>query len=259
LRRESLGQLPERQTDQLPLSDQSNIGRWQILDSHSDEFDGDGLDLLKWSPRDTWNGMKPSFFSSENVSVANGHLNIVCQLRDPPKSLADAGYGRWSTGIVKSVSPVLYGYFEARAKPMRSAALSSFWFYKKYETTQDEIDVFEFCREKSGAVNKYHMTLHQYQLPEYTSDRISEAYWRAPFDFADDFHTFGLSWSEERIEFFVDGILIRRADNRLWHRPMHLIFDSEVHQKGCGIPEDLTMPSTYKVDYVRSWQSHAGR
>ncbi|RTE90030.1 glycosyl hydrolase family protein [Bradyrhizobium sp. LVM 105] len=201
--------------------------------------------------------MKPSFFASENVSVADGSLNITCQLRDPPAALASAGYGKWSTGIVKSLSTVQYGYFEVRARPMRSAALSSFWFYKKYADTQDEIDVFEFCKDRNGAVSNYHMTLHVYQLPGYTSDIISEAYWRAPFDFANEFHVFGLNWNRSRIEFFVDGVLVRRLENRLWHRPMHMIFDSEVHQKGCGIPEDATMPSTYKIDYVRSWQSLA--
>ncbi|WP_122405034.1 family 16 glycosylhydrolase [Bradyrhizobium vignae] len=202
--------------------------------------------------------MKPSFFSSDNVSVNGGCLNITCQLRDPPSSLASAGYGKWSTAIVKSVTPVLYGYFEVRAKAMRSAALSSFWFYKKYPTEQDEIDVFELCKDKRNIVNNYHMTLHVYQLPGYTADQISEAYWRAPFDFADDFHVFGLNWAADKIEFFVDGVLVRRSENRLWHRPMHMVFDSEVHEKGCGIPDDASMPSTYKIDYARSWQATNG-
>ncbi|MGY2933668.1 beta-glucanase (GH16 family) [Bradyrhizobium sp. GM6.1] len=244
-----------RQTDALPLSDQSNNDDWQRLQSHSDEFDGDALDVSKWSPTDSWNGMKPSFFSSENVSVSEGCLKIMCQLRDPPTRLASAGYGRWSTGIVKSLTTVLYGYFEVRAKPMRSSALSSFWFYKKYDHEQEEIDVFEFCKNKQGLVNNYHMTLHVYQLPGFTSDQISESFWLAPFDFADDFHVFGLNWTPKVIEFFVDGILVRSTENRLWHRPMHMVFDSEVHQKGCGIPDEASMPSTYQIDYVRSWRS----
>ncbi|MCK1305154.1 MULTISPECIES: family 16 glycosylhydrolase [unclassified Bradyrhizobium] len=239
------------------MSDQSNNGEWQKMDSHSDEFNGTALDGSKWSPTDSWNGMKPSFFSSENVALSEGCLNITCELRDPPPRLANAGYGRWSTAIVKSIQPVLYGYFEARAKAMRSAALSSFWFYKKYEHEQEEIDVFELCKDRRDVVNKYRMTLHVYQLPGFTSDQISEASWIAPFDFADDFHVFGLNWTSKQIEFFVDGSLVRRTENRLWHRPMHMVFDSEVHEKGCGIPEDATMPSTYKIDYVRSWRSRA--
>ncbi|MCK1269275.1 MULTISPECIES: family 16 glycosylhydrolase [unclassified Bradyrhizobium] len=254
LRIGALGALPPRETDELPLSDQSNIGKWRTLPSFSDEFNGETLDHTKWSPTDSWNGMKPSFFSPENVSVEAGCLNITCQLREPPAALANEGYGKWSTGIVKSVTPVLYGYFEVRAKPMRAAALSSFWFYEKYDHEQIEVDVFEMCKNRNDAVNNYQMTLHVYQLPGLKEDKASEARWISPFDLADDFHVFGFNWTPSQLEFFVDGVLVHRADNTSWHSPMHMVLDSEVHEHGCGLPAPSSLPSVYKVDYVRSWQ-----
>jgi hypothetical protein len=44
-----LGETPKRITDAFPLSDQQNQGRWVKFEPMSEEFEGKGLDLKKWT------------------------------------------------------------------------------------------------------------------------------------------------------------------------------------------------------------------
>jgi beta-glucanase (GH16 family) len=247
-----------RVTDLLPLSDQQNRGRWERYIPMWDEFNGKTLDEKRWFPNNPgWKGRQPAFFSPANVLVKDGKLQLTMRKEEPPESLRSEGYHTYSSAAVQSRETVLYGYFEARAKPMRSHGSSAFWFYRSEPERWTEIDVFEIGGGAPGFERKLHMTLHVFHTPTEKKHWSVGGIWEAPFDLADDFHVYGLEWNEKEIKFYFDGVLVRKGTNTHWHQPLTLNFDTETMPDWFGLPRDSDLPSTYLVDYVRAWKARS--
>jgi hypothetical protein len=49
-------------------------------------------------------------------------------------------------------------------------------------------------------------------------------------------------------------VAVRRVENTHWHQPLNLMFDSETMPDWMGLPDDVDLPSTYKIDYIRAWK-----
>jgi hypothetical protein len=56
----------------------------------------------------------------------------------------------------------------------------------------------------------------------------------------------------------VDGQCVRRQKNTHWHPPLTLNFDSETMPDWFGLPNPADLPSTFSVEYVRSWRKADG-
>jgi hypothetical protein len=78
--------------------------------------------------------------------------------------------------------------------------------------------------------------------------------WEAPWRFADDYHVYGFEWGKDEVKYYVDGVVVRTAENTRWHYPLHLTLDSETFPFWFGMPEDKDLPSTFSVEYVRAWK-----
>lgn len=257
---------PTRLNDSFPLSDQKNLGRWKRYDTMWDEFSGTELDGKRWHPTNPgWKGRQPGFFSRDNVKVADGELRLVARLEEPPEGLGAEGYKTYSTAAVQSVRAVLYGYFEIRAKAMRSAASSAFWFYKSDEKRWTEIDVFELQGAlpepgsgpqwtPQGVTGKYNMNAHVFRVPNPADDWSVGGIWDMDFDPAEAFHVYGLEWDRKWLKWFVDGVMVRRLANNYWTQALTLNFDSETMPGWMGLPRAADLPSTFSVDYVRAWK-----
>ncbi|KAI9003432.1 concanavalin A-like lectin/glucanase domain-containing protein [Hyaloraphidium curvatum] len=261
-----LGDLPQRTSDVLPLSDQANAGGWVRYDAMWDEFDGPALDAAKWRPSlPWWQGRPPAWFDPKNVAVQESCLTLTMKKDNPPEMPKDGGYKDYTSAIVSSLTSVLYGYFEVRAKPMRSAGSSSFWFQCAPEDKPkdfkemvcgNEIDVYEMGGGAPGYEQKYNMNAHATR-PK--GGGTCESFgcggcWVAPFKLADDFHVYALEWDDKWMTYYVDGVVVRKAENQCWHFPQRMIFDSETMPTWLGMPKDEDLPSTYYVDYVRAWK-----
>lgn len=259
-----LGDEIERVTTDLPLSDQANSGKWQPFSPMTDEFDGSKLDATKWRPfNPNWFGRQPSRFLPENVKVADGMLQLTMRKDDRwnDDEWAAKGYKDYSSAIVTSLEPVLYGYFEIEAKPMASAGSSAWWFAgMAYDREQDgwsrtEIDVFELGGKAKGHERSYNMNLHVFQTPKERRHFNFGGAWEAPADLKDDFHVYGLEWTPEEIVYYFNGHAVRRVKNNDFHTPIGMLFDSESMFDWLGVPEDSDLPSTYQVKYVRAWKN----
>lgn len=254
LRQGDLGEAPVRMTDKFPLSDQTNSGGWVPNPAFSDEFDGSVLDPTKWHPTNPgWPGRPPCAFLPKNVRVSDGNLHIDLRREEPPADLRRHGYHGWTSGAVQSRSKALYGYFEVRSKPIRAAVDSAFWFTAKERDQWTEIDVYEIWAGAAGLERTCSTNLHQFQMPSGKPDRAHLGNWIAPFDLADDFHVYGLDWGPTEILFYVDGVLIRRKINTVWHQPLALNLDVEIMADLVGLPNPEDLPSTYSIDYVRGF------
>jgi beta-glucanase (GH16 family) len=251
-----LGVRPTRVTETLPLSDQANEGHWQRYEPMTDEFSGPALDPNKWWPQNPgWLGRQPALFYPGNVQVSDGKLHLTMRKEEAPEMPKDKGYHTYTSAAVQSKTRVCYGYFEIRARAMKSAGSSSFWFYDSTPTLWTEIDVFEIGGAAPGFERKYNMTLHVMKTPEDPNHWSVGTAWLAPFDLAADYHVYGLQWDKNRLNWYVDGVLVRWVQNTHWHQPLTLNFDSETMPEWFGLPRDSDLPSTYSIEYVRAWKS----
>lgn len=233
------------------------IGKWSKLEKYSDEFDGSLLNRSKWDDHNPkWRGRPPALFSPSNVHINNG--NLVLQAKNATLPASERPYRDFTTAAVKSIDKVLYGYFEIRAKPMRSNITSAFWFYDKQPEHWTEIDVFEMAPGKPKFENSYIMNAHVFHLPNYSGTvkqhLTFQETWHAPWNLSDGFHEFGLEWDKRFIRWYVDGNLIREISNVHWHFPLHINFDSETMPDWLGLPEASDLPREFQIDYIRSWK-----
>lgn len=259
VRKGKLGQKPKFITDDFPLSDQSNQGRWKKYEIMSDEFEGKALDPNKWHPKNPrWLGRQPAFFYDGNVSVSEGKLHLTMKKEEVPQMPRDKGYHTYTSAAVQSKTRVKYGYFEVKCKPMKSHGSSSFWFYDRTPDLWTEIDVFEIGGAAPGFEKKYNMNVHVFRTPAEKKHWSKHGEWIAPSNLADDYHVYGLEWDKEKIKWYFDGVLVRWVENTHWHQPLTLNFDSETMPKWFGLPKDSDLPSTYSIEYVRAWKRGAG-
>ncbi|MEM0913310.1 MAG: family 16 glycosylhydrolase [Planctomycetota bacterium] len=255
---------PTRTSDLLPLSDQENAGNWRPFDALWDEFDGEGLNEQKWWDHNPhWYGRAPARFLPRNVSVSDGQLHLKMRYEpdlEPvqyyPNGLT---YETFSSASVVSKIFCRYGYYEVRARAMDSAGSSSFWFYSNVDDAnggswRTEIDVFELGGKAIGHETNYNMNAHVFETPQRGKDHTSHGgKWVSPYRWADDYHVFGLEWTPDTLNYYVNGVLVRRMPNTHWHSPLRLLFDSETMGNWLGMPEIEDLPSTFSVDYIRAW------
>lgn len=237
---------------------------WTPIPHVWDEWNGNTLDSTKWFDHNPgWKGRKPGLFHPKNVRVANSQLILTACCEDDGQCAIDwpEGYERFTTAFVRSKQPVLYGYFECRAKPMDSAASSAFWFSNNENNMWTEIDVFEIGRAE-GHECTYHMNAHVFRMPtrDIGLDKDNKPFshpgvWKSSCALCDDYRTFGLDWTPETITWVVDGRPVRSLPNKYWHQPLCLNLDSETMEgeNWFGLPDPADLPSDFCIDYVRAW------
>ena len=230
---------------------------WLPINELTDEFDGVTLNQSKWDDHNPkWKGRHPGLYSPSNVSVKDGQLVLRARAESLPESMLP--YRDFTTSAVKSKQRVLYGYFEIRAKPMKSRVASAFWFYDSQPEHWTEIDVFEMGPLVPGHERAYHMNVHIFRVPGFQGtikDHMRfQKDWIAPWPLADDFHLYGLEWDEKHIRWYVDDKVVREIENVYCHYPLHMNFDTETMPDWLGLPSQAELPAEFRIDYVRSWK-----
>lgn len=229
-------------------------GDFMLIHELSDEFEGAHFNTIKWfRTNPTWLGRQPAFFSEKNVSQNDGKLDLIMRKEESSEMLKEKGYHTYSSAAVRSRNTVKYGYFEIKARAMNSRGSSAFWFYDQAPSLWTEIDVFEICG-KGERENQYNMNVHVFRTPLKEEHWSKGGEWRAPYHFADDFHVFGLEWTPYVIRWLVDGETVKTVENTHWHQPLTLNFDSETMPDWFDLPDDRDLPSTFSIEYVRSWK-----
>lgn len=223
-----------------------------------DEFDQPTLDTNKWTVgMSWWQGRQPAWFNPQNVVVQNGQLHLTMRREEVPAGMKARGYHDYSSAALHTKARSSYGYYEVKARPTNSGGSSSFWFQqedpKVFPGWATEVDVFELCGKSAVHDRRYYMTLHVSATPEEKRHWQVGSYWESPWRFAKGFHVFGFDWDREELRWYVDGVLVHTVQNTHWHHPLFLIFDSETMPEWFGMPDDADLPSTFSIEYVRTW------
>lgn len=255
----SLAEPPKRVTEDLPLSDQDNRGRWVKFEPMWDEFNGPALDLKKWTlGMSWWQGRQPAWFNPSNVVVQGGQLHLTMRKEAVPKEFERRGYRDYTSAALHTQARSSYGYYEVKARPMNSGGSSAFWFQQEdrqeHPGWATEIDIFELCGKSSTHDQRDYMTVHVFATPQEKRHWAVGSFWRAPARLVEQYHVYGFDWGRDQLRWYVDGQLVHTVQNTHWHQPLYLIFDSETMPEWFGMPNDADLPSTFSIDYVRAWK-----
>lgn len=231
--------------------------RWEPIPELWDEFSSEGLNSEKWDGDNPYyKGKKPGMFAPHNIQVTGHELKLWAREENPP--LALSGYHSYTTSAISSKQEVKYGYFEVKAKAMRSRVNNAFWLYRWSDKGTYEIDIFEASGGHPQKHNMLHTNAHVYVGPpelENDTNRISDPMtWKAPASLADDYHIYGLEWDESEIRWYFDDKLIRSKPNQHWHAPMRIKLSVETHPDWFGLPKKGELPAFMQVQYFRAWK-----
>lgn len=272
----------------------------------SDEFNGTEVDTTKWgfdlgniSPEGNvgWGNSELQHYRPENATVADGMLSIEAQYHSP--LLTEVNGNDVPAGVRYTSSKLLtqgkfsfqYGRVDIRAVVAEGNGLwSAGWMLGDNQSTigwprAGEIDIVDTV---GGTINgqyqenmivnnmywnpagpsqpangKANINEGQSKPGEVYIDEISDD---ADETFSNKFHVFSIVWTEDRVDFYVDGILttpvtLTGALKETFNQsPFYLILNVAIGGTWPGPPifEDIEKPSQFprgmQVDYVRVYQ-----
>jgi len=177
----------------------------------------------------------------------DGRLVIEAKKASPAVSAAIWNY-RYTSGLLttKDSFSQTYGYFEIRARLPKGAGLwPAFWLLPASGEWPPEIDVLEVLGQDPTTV---HQTLHWG-----SSDRhLMEHAQTVIADTSQDFHTYGVEWTEKTIRWFIDERETARAPTPAdLHQPMYLLVNLAVGGHWPGKVAPKAVPAQLEIDYIR--------
>ncbi|MEK6701309.1 MAG: glycoside hydrolase family 16 protein [Planctomycetota bacterium] len=227
----------------LPAIAQVDPAGW--VPSFADEFSGSSLDGSKWFAQNVaWPyNAESEFYRPQNVTVGGG----LCTITSLLQSYGGRPYtsGRIETG---GRFNQLFGKFEFRAKLPRGKGIWPALWLLPDGMWPPEIDVMELLGDNP---NKVYFTNHWGTWPNVSSFGTNLV---GP-DFSADFHTFGVEWWPDRLDFSVDGTIRSTHRNGVPRTAMSLIMNTAVGGQWPGYPDATTVfPQLLQVDWVRVYK-----
>ncbi|QHN42379.1 family 16 glycosylhydrolase [Candidatus Mycosynbacter amalyticus] len=226
-------------------------GSWSLI--MRDEFDGSSL-ASQWATQrgpsysygDPYNAsIEDAYYVANNPKVQNGSLVLTLNQG------ATNGYP-YSSGMVQNGRSwsYKYGYIEARIKvPGNTGVWPAFWTLPAPvdSTWPPEIDIFEFglSSQTRPSFNYHYGTSSNHQQSGLT------VYGNSGTDYTQDFHTYGMLWTANKIQVYLDGQPGPSYTNaaNITSISQYIIFNLAL-KKGYTVPSGTAM----YVDYVRVWQ-----
>lgn len=242
----------------------------------SDEFDQDGApNPQNWNFEigdgsaqgiPGWGNNELQYYTDrpENVKVENGVLSITAR----QESFEGSNYTS-ARLVTKGLFEKKYGRFEARIKlPYGKGYWPAFWMLGEDSDGEEwpqigEIDIMEYLGDEPTTSFG---TIHG---PGYSGgESISKEYTLENNRFDTEFHVFGIEWSPNQINWYVDDVLYlsltpedveEETDGEgEWvfnDRPFYIILNVAVGGNLPGAPNAETVfPQSMIVDYVRVYE-----
>jgi beta-glucanase (GH16 family) len=250
--------------------------------SFYDDFDGDALDLQKWSHQTgngqydpiteesgnwAWGNNELEYYQAENTTVSDGTMKITAQKEDTEKD------GMWYTSSrirTKGKFSQKYGRIEAKIKlPAGTGLWPAFWMLPEDEVyggwpRSGEIDIMEARGREPDRVDH---TLHFGS--NWPDNRYSGTSYTLPDGGRiDEWHVYAIEWSEGKVKWLVDNIVTHEISQSEWYtdgadketdpnapfdEEFHIIFNLAVggNYDGNKTPDDGFTSAVMEVDFVR--------
>lgn len=229
----------------------------------ADEFKKDGLpDPSNWSydvGDHGWGNNELQYYSKDdlkNARVEKGILIIEARV----DSTHSKGYTS-ARLVSKGKAFWQYGYIEVKAKlPQGVGTWPAIWMLPEEDRhggwpKNGEIDIMEHVGYDPG---KVHGTVHTEAFNH--SIGTQKGGQKMVPDFSDEFHTYAIDWTAEKIDFFIDGEKYFTFENtgndyKEWpfDQPFHLILNIAVGGNWGGAKgvDTQIWPQRMEVDFVR--------
>jgi beta-glucanase (GH16 family) len=226
----------------------------------SDEFNKDGApDSTNWTydighGSNGWGNNELQYYtnSSENVSVKDGKLVIHAVKKDD----------KWTSARVKSQGKRTwtYGKIVFRAKlPSGRGTWPALWMLGQDITSVGwpkcgEIDIMEHVGRNPTIVQAaMHTQASHGDTVNKNSKKVNT--------YDSEFHTYEALWTEEQIEFFIDGESyyvykpsVKDEAHWPYDKPFFLIMNVAIGGGFGGPVDESLQDATMEVDYVRVYQ-----
>jgi beta-glucanase (GH16 family) len=228
-----------------------------------DEFDGDSLNLEKWSHRGL--GRRAGGYIGESqVRVEDGNLIIKGEY------LEDGAYGPgWYAGMIKVKENYRYGYYEIRCIVNPGGGFwSAFWLQSNYSYTPEisrggvggaEIDIMEAMAYDSGPLKRNGIN-HTIWVSGMTGDPTNGTGLNKQAcgvfkgkNIYEEYNTYGLKWDENEYIFYVNGIETARTSfaDGTSKVPEEVIVSLCIPEE---VKHEKNFTTEFIVDYVRIYQ-----
>lgn len=240
---------------------------WKLL--WSDEFNKNGLpDSAKWGYETSgnangWGNNEKQYYtdhSIRNAFVSKGTLKIVARRETIENK-------RYSSARLSTAGKynMKYGRIEVRAKlPRGLGTWPAIWMLgsninSTYWPACGEIDIMEHVGYDKDSI---HGTVHTEAYNHIKGTQRGKAVFiRHPYD---RFHTYGVNWSPEKIDFLLDGKIYfsfanehKTAAEWPFDQPFYVILNLAIGGNWGGKKgiDDTIFPAQLEIDYVRIYQS----
>lgn len=250
----------------------------------SDEFNGNKLDLNKWSFQlgtkdpnggpDYWGNQELEYYTDENHVVKDGKLVITAKKETKEGMPYTSTRIRTKTDDGETLFATQYGRIEARMKlPTEEGLWPAFWMLPADTTiygtwaASGELDIME---ARGRVPDKVGGTIH------YGSQWPNNTYYgkEMTFDTATDisgYHLYSVEWEPGKITWLVDNVPYFSTSN-FWSKdsassenyaygapfdvPFYLVFNLAVGGTFDGEAnlENASFPAAMEVDYVRVYK-----
>jgi beta-glucanase (GH16 family) len=227
----------------------------------SDEFDQSTLNLKQWSYKTGdgcpelcgWGNNERQIYTDSNHLIRNGNLVIQARLNNKVYTS--------SRITTKGKLEYQYGRFEVRAKlPNGQGVWPAFWMLGSNISEVGwplcgEIDVLEYVGKSPEEIfTSLHTKASHGETINTKTTRFS--------NIEEGFHTYAADWTENQIEFFVDGKSVytfipkdKSTEEWPFDQPFYLLLNLAIGGNFGG-PEvdDNIFPQEFIIDYVRVYQ-----
>lgn len=226
----------------------------------ADEFDGNALDATKWDHRGLGK-RRDAINVKEAVTVRDGVLTI--------RTWTEAGVHH--TGMISTAGKFESGpgYYEARIRFDDSPGMWSAWWSQTPTMGRPlgdparagmEIDILEHRVTTKAGKDIADQVQHTLHWDGYGEHHKSRGHMSGDCGLSQDWHVFGLEWTEEEYRFFVDGKLTWTG-RPVSRRPQFMLLSSEVDDNRWAgdIPKEgygdrAHSRTRFQVDYVRYYK-----
>lgn len=265
---------PEPEPDPSPdtgsLPDVNAPDYWEAAELvWSDEFDGDALDLEKWTfetGAHGWGNNEWQEYVEEGVTdVSDGTLKITAHKTGPGGHIGD-----YHSARLNSRKSFTFGRLEFRAKIPEhkgNGIWPALWMLGSNIGSVGwpdcgEIDIMEYVSYEPGQM---HFSLHSKANNHREGTQVTSG--ALPLeDIEEAFHTYGILWTREYLKFYLDDpanvqLYFPRptptnAENWPFGQPFYFLMNIAVGGDWGGQQgvDDSIFPAVMEVDYVRVYQ-----
>lgn len=239
------------------------VKKWTLY--WQDEFkgtNGSGANESKWVHEvggEGWGNNEEQYYTQGTNNCYIQDDNLVIEAKKENMNNNKYTSARITT---KGKLDLKYGKVEMRAKvPYGQGIWPAFWMLGSDIAEVNwpdcgEIDIMENIGKEPKIV---HGTLHG---PGYSGNMGIGSPYEIADDFKDSYHIFSIEWSENKIEWFIDGKKYHSmnpdkviGNKWVYNNNFYLLLNLAVGGNWPGYPDDTTVfPQKFYIDYIRVYK-----